>query len=90
MDFLEPTKEDCKRASQFMDRLEKQYQKNHPCPQCGSHNVHIEINALGGGNVAGNEWCDNCGWEKVTDTFPKKEAGEHPDRISETEKIYDH
>jgi ribosomal protein L37AE/L43A len=58
-------------ATRFMDAMEKKYQQNHPCPQCGSHNVHIEINGLGGGNVDGSEWCDDCGWKKDTNTFKK-------------------
>jgi predicted RNA-binding Zn-ribbon protein involved in translation (DUF1610 family) len=58
-------------ATRFMDAMEKQYQNNHPCPECGSHNVHIDIDCLGGGNVAGAEWCDDCGWKNKTNTFPK-------------------
>jgi predicted RNA-binding Zn-ribbon protein involved in translation (DUF1610 family) len=73
MDII-PTKDEIERAKRFMENLDKQYQKNHPCPQCGSHNVHIEIYCIGGGSVAGSEWCDDCGWKKPTNTFPKKEA----------------
>lgn len=71
MDFLEPTKEEIQKAGRYMDHLEKQYQKNHPCPTCHSHNVHIDIDGLGGGYVYGSEWCDDCGWKEITDTFPK-------------------
>ena len=71
---LNITTEDLKRATKIVNRLEKRYQDNHPCPKCGSHNVHIDCYAMGGGYVAGKEWCDDCKWEKVTDTFPKKEA----------------
>jgi predicted RNA-binding Zn-ribbon protein involved in translation (DUF1610 family) len=71
MDFLEPTKEEIQKAGRYIDHLEKQYQKNHPCPKCGSYNVHIDIDGLGGGYVYGSEWCDDCGWKEITDTFPK-------------------
>jgi hypothetical protein len=59
------------RATRIMDVMEKRYQDEHPCPKCGSHNVHIEINGLGGGNVDGSEWCEDCGWRKDTNTFKK-------------------
>jgi ribosomal protein L37AE/L43A len=65
-------KQALEQATRFMDAMEKQYQDNHPCPKCGSHNVHIEINGLGGGNVDGSEWCDDCGWKKETNTFSKE------------------
>ena len=60
------------RAHAVMNRLEKRYQEKHPCPECGSHNVHIEIDNLCGGYVQGREWCDDCKWEQKTDTFPKE------------------
>jgi hypothetical protein len=70
--IIKPTKQDLAQAEKIMTHLEKQYQEKHPCPVCHSRNVHIEINAMGGGYVYGSEWCDDCGWKEVTDTFPKR------------------
>jgi predicted RNA-binding Zn-ribbon protein involved in translation (DUF1610 family) len=71
IDNIFSDKKSLEQAHRFMNAMEKRYQDNHPCPKCGSHNVHIDIDCLGGGNVAGSEWCDDCGWKKKTDTFPK-------------------
>lgn len=71
---LKPSQEHLETARKIVNRLEKRYQDNHPCPQCNSHNVHIECYAMSGGYVYGEEWCDDCKWKKITDTFPKKEA----------------
>jgi ribosomal protein L37AE/L43A len=69
---FEVTQEDIDKATKFINFLEKQYQEKHPCPKCGSHNVHIEIAGLGGGCIAGSEWCDDCDWIKETNTFKKE------------------
>lgn len=60
-------------AKDFMDKLLSAYQNDHPCPDCGSHNVEIDIDVLGEGYVCGSEWCNDCGWTKITDTFPEEE-----------------
>lgn len=64
--------EEIKQAEKIMKYFKQEYQDKHPCPKCGSHNVHIDIDCIGGGNVAGSEWCDDCGWKEDTNTFTKK------------------
>jgi len=61
-------------ATQFLDRLfSDDYQDKYPCPDCGSHNVEIDIGGLGDGYLFGDEWCNDCGWSKNTSTIPEKE-----------------
>jgi transcription elongation factor Elf1 len=73
MTFLFDTQIDdkyLKQARMVMDAMEREYQDKHPCPNCGSRNVHIEIDGIGGNCVSGTEWCDECGWRHDTNTFP--------------------
>lgn len=62
-------------ASGFLNRLfSDDYQKENPCPDCGSHNVEIDIGGLGDGYLFGEEWCNDCGWQKETSTLPDNEG----------------
>lgn len=63
-------------ATEFLNKLFSDYQKDNPCPDCGSHNVEIDIGGLGDGCLFGEEWCNDCGWEKVTSTFPEEDDDE--------------
>ena len=56
------------RATRFMQRCEEKYQRENPCPQCGSHNTHLEPTAISGAYSAWVEWCDDCGWKKESGT----------------------
>jgi hypothetical protein len=66
--FTDISREERENIKRYMVFLEKKYQDENPCPNCGSHNVHIKIDAIGSG-VAGSEYCDDCSWRKVTNTF---------------------
>lgn len=62
-----------KKAVSFFKQCEEKYQKENPCPKCGSHNTHFEPTAISGPNSSWSEWCDDCGWSKESSDFPKKE-----------------
>ena len=70
-DFLSPDETMKENIARFFDNLRKEYQEKNPCPNCGSHNVEIEITTISNALVAGIEWCNDCGWEKETNTFGK-------------------
>jgi transcription elongation factor Elf1 len=53
-------------AQKIMDNCLKKYQRENPCPKCGSHNVDIDIDTINGVSMSGSEWCNDCGWRKVT------------------------
>jgi hypothetical protein len=53
-------------ASKYMDSLEKKYQRENPCPECGSHNTHLDLNYISGAHSGWSEYCDDCGWKKTT------------------------
>jgi hypothetical protein len=53
-------------VERLFKREEERYQKENPCPVCGSHNTHIEINYINGPHMSGSEYCDDCGWVKET------------------------
>jgi hypothetical protein len=60
------------RIQYHFDQLERKWQKEHPCPQCGSHNTHCEPTAISGKYSSWIEWCDDCNWTNRTSDFPKK------------------
>lgn len=46
----------------------KKYQYENPCPNCKSHNTHLEPIAINGPDSCWVEYCDDCGWERETST----------------------
>ena len=64
--------ENRRKVEEFLNRAFSNYQEENPCPKCGSHNVDIDLAALGDGCVAGSEWCNDCEWKIDINTFPKR------------------
>jgi hypothetical protein len=56
------------RAKRYMDACEKEYQNKNPCPNCKSHNTHLEPVCINGPESIWVEYCDDCGWERETNT----------------------
>jgi len=67
-----------KKARRIFEAAEEKYRKDHPCPKCGSHNVDFDITYICGPYSGWVEWCNDCGWKKVTDTHNKEEITAHP------------
>lgn len=63
----DPDSPELKLAHAYMDRCEKEYQSKNPCPKCRSHATHLEPIAIDGAKSSWVEYCDDCGWELVTD-----------------------
>lgn len=64
-----------KEAKELLDKVfSHNYSETNQCPDCGSHNIDVDLDCLGDGYVCGSEWCNDCGWTKVTNTFPAPEA----------------
>lgn len=55
-------------ARKYMEACEKKYQDENPCPKCGSHNTHLDLNYISGARSSWSEYCDDCGWEKTTNS----------------------
>jgi hypothetical protein len=56
-----------KAAHKYMEDCEKKYQRENPCPNCGSANVHLEPVTIFGPKSSWIEYCDDCDWKKETD-----------------------
>lgn len=66
-------KEINKHVELIFKHMKEEYQRKNPCPKCGSHNVQIDIDWISGADMQGREWCNDCGWKKITSTKQPEE-----------------
>lgn len=50
------------------EKRDQKYRDENPCPACGSHNVDFDIMYISGPHSGWIEWCNDCGWEKRTES----------------------
>lgn len=55
-------------AQAIMDKAAKKYRDENPCPECGSHDVELDILYISGPRSGWVEWCNTCGWKRETKT----------------------
>ena len=54
-----------KQIEYIFKREQEEYQKENPCPKCGSHNVDCDLCWIDGADSCWVEYCNNCGYFKA-------------------------